>query len=42
LAEACTAASAIPGYDSEDLDERAGQVVADLMLAMYDTKPREE
>ena len=42
LAEECTAASAIPDYDPEELDERAGQVVADLMLAMYDTRPREK
>ena len=41
LAEEYTAASNIPGGDPEDLDERAGQVVADLMLAMYDTRPRE-
>ena len=38
LAEECTIASGIPGYDSEDLDERSGRVVADLMLAMYSTK----
>ena len=42
LAEECTAASDIPGYDPEDLYERAGQVVADLMLAMYDTRPRKQ
>lgn len=38
LAEECTIASGIPGYDSEDLDERSGRVVADLMLAMYGTQ----
>jgi len=41
LVEECTIASGIPGYDSEDLDERAGRVVADLMLAMYATRPHE-
>ncbi len=41
LAEECTIASGIPGYDSEDLDERAGRVVADLMLAMYGPRPHE-
>ena len=35
LAEECTIASGITGYDSEDLGERSGRVVADLMLAMY-------
>jgi len=42
LAEECTAASVIPDYDPEELDERAGQIVADLMLAMYDTRPRDQ
>ena len=30
--------SGIPGYDSEELDERSGRVVADLMLAIYGAK----
>ena len=38
LAEECTMASGIPGYDSEELDERSGRVVADLMLAIYGAK----